>query len=70
MCVAGDVRVGRAVLLTCPCLDSPLVLTMRPGVSAKRSNISGDGTVEAHVGQPAEVVLRLMMHNHLPGMLA
>jgi len=49
-----------------PILHSPLVLTIRPGVSAKRSNISGDGTVEAHVGQPAEVVLRLRMHNHLP----
>jgi hypothetical protein len=27
----------------------------------------GDGTVEAHVGQAAEVVLRLKMHNNKPG---
>ena len=48
-------------------MGSPLGLTVRPGVSPRSSNISGDGTVEAHVGQPAEVVLRLMMHSHVPG---
>lgn len=46
---------------------SPLALTVRPGVSARSSNITGDGTMEAHVGQPAEVVLRLMMHSNIPG---
>ena len=44
-------------------LHSPLMLTVRPGVSPARSRLSGDGTEEAHVGQAAEVVLRLMMQN-------
>ncbi len=45
-------------------LHSPLMLTVRPGVSPARSRLSGDGTEEAHVGQAAEVVLRLMMQNN------
>jgi hypothetical protein len=40
------------------------MLTVRPGVSPARSKLSGDGTEEAHVGQAAEVVLRLMMQNN------
>ena len=37
-------------------LHSPLALTVRPGVSIW-SNLTGDGTREAHVGQAAEVIL-------------
>ena len=46
-------------------LHSPLALTVRPGVSIW-SNLTGDGTREAHVGQAAEVILRLIMHNGKP----
>ena len=65
-CVFVCVRVcSRALVYGCGCGCSPLALTVRPGVSPKNCQLSGDGTHEAHVGQAAEVVLRMMMHNNV-----
>lgn len=42
--------------------NSPLLLTIRPLVSASMSELSGEGVSEAMAGQAASVSLRLVMH--------
>lgn len=51
-----------------PVVFSPMAVTIRPGVSAKESVLSGPGLRRAVAGVPADVFLSLRMQNDVPAL--